>query len=182
MAFEKTISKENLIRLIDELKTTLASKSEGTIHVEDKAIRISKDWSCEVEFEEDEDEAELEIELKWRKTSTSPDLAPGKYEIFQGKDKQWYFHLKAANNQIILASEGYTAKDSAKKGIESVKHNATIEQFEQRVSRAKQTYFVLKAKNGEIIGTSQMYKRKAGCEKGIRSVIHHASATVEELT
>ena len=48
-----------------------------------------------------------------------------KYEIFKSdKDAQFYFHLRAGNGEIILASEGYTAKESAIKGILSVGANA----------------------------------------------------------
>ena len=48
-----------------------------------------------------------------------------KYEIFKSeKDQQFYFHLKAGNGEIILASEGYVAKESAQKGIHSVGVNA----------------------------------------------------------
>ena len=48
----------------------------------------------------------------------------GKFEIFKGKDKQFYFHLKAANGEIIAASEGYPSLSSARKGIASIKYNA----------------------------------------------------------
>jgi uncharacterized protein len=37
---------------------------------------------------------------------------------------QFRFHLKAANGEIIAASQGYETKASAEKGIESVKTNA----------------------------------------------------------
>lgn len=45
----------------------------------------------------------------------------GKFEIFKGKNGNFYFHLKAANGQIIAASEGYTSKQGAQDGIASVK-------------------------------------------------------------
>lgn len=48
----------------------------------------------------------------------------GKFEIFKGKNKQFYFRLKAANGEIVAASEGYKSLQSAKKGIESIKSNA----------------------------------------------------------
>ena len=32
----------------------------------------------------------------------------GKFEIFLGKNDEFYFRLKAGNGQIILGSEGYT--------------------------------------------------------------------------
>ena len=40
------------------------------------------------------------------------------------RDKKWYFHLKAPNNQIICASQGYTTKHACLNGIESIKKNA----------------------------------------------------------
>lgn len=53
-----------------------------------------------------------------------PNYPNPKYEVFLGKDKQFYFRLKAANGEPILASEGYTAKESCNKGILSVGKNA----------------------------------------------------------
>ena len=47
-----------------------------------------------------------------------------RYTLFQGKDRQYYFNLKAANNQIILQSEGYASKQGALNGIASVKRYA----------------------------------------------------------
>ena len=47
-----------------------------------------------------------------------------KFEIYRDKAQQFRFRLKATNGEIILASEGYTAKDSCKNGIESVRKNA----------------------------------------------------------
>jgi len=44
----------------------------------------------------------------------------GKFEIFIGADGQFYFHLKAENGLIIAASQGYTTKQSAQNGIESI--------------------------------------------------------------
>ena len=47
-----------------------------------------------------------------------------KFEIYQGKNQQFYFRLKAGNGETIAVSEGYKSKASAKAGIESVKKNA----------------------------------------------------------
>ena len=51
-----------------------------------------------------------------------------KWEIFSDKAGDYRFRLKAANGEIILAaSEGYTAKSSAKNGIDSVRRNKDSE-------------------------------------------------------
>ncbi len=56
-----------------------------------------------------------------------------KFEIFKDKAGEFRFRLKAANGEIILASEGYTALAGCKNGIESVRKNAvdsTVEKEE----------------------------------------------------
>jgi uncharacterized protein YegP (UPF0339 family) len=47
-----------------------------------------------------------------------------KFEINKDKAGKFRFHLKAANGEIIAASQGYETKESAHKGIESVKTSA----------------------------------------------------------
>jgi len=47
-----------------------------------------------------------------------------KFELFKGTVGQFRFHLKAANGEIIAASQGYTSKAAAQNGIDSIKANA----------------------------------------------------------
>ena len=42
------------------------------------------------------------------------------FEIIKGKNKQYYFRLRAGNREIILQSEGYKRKASAMKGIRAI--------------------------------------------------------------
>lgn len=48
----------------------------------------------------------------------------GKFVLFKGKDKKWYWNLVARNGEIIADSQGYSSKLAAKTGIRSVKRNA----------------------------------------------------------
>lgn len=48
----------------------------------------------------------------------------GKFEISKDKSGKFRFHLRAANGEIIAASQGYETRASAEKGIESIKANA----------------------------------------------------------
>ncbi len=48
----------------------------------------------------------------------------GKFEISKDKSGKFRFHLKAANGEIIAASQGYETKANAEKGIESVRAKA----------------------------------------------------------
>lgn len=47
-----------------------------------------------------------------------------KFEIYLDKAGEYRFRLRASNGENILASEGYKAKSSCKKGIDSVVRNA----------------------------------------------------------
>jgi uncharacterized protein YegP (UPF0339 family) len=94
------------------------------------------------------------------------------YDLKHGANGEKYrFNLKAANGEVVLVSETYESKESALKGIESVKENARIDdRFERKNSKRSEPYFVLKAANGQIIGISEMYSSEAACENGIASV------------
>jgi len=107
-----------------------------------------------------------------------------KYEIFLGKDQQFYFHLKAANGEIILASEGYTQKHNAENAIESVRVNSPFDgNYIDKVAKDSRNYFVLRADNNEVIGTSQMYRSKQGRDIGKASVKENALVSrVDDLT
>lgn len=51
-------------------------------------------------------------------------LTNPKFEIYKDKRGEFRFRLKARNGEIILTGEGYSAKDSCKKGIASICTNA----------------------------------------------------------
>tara|TARA_R110001592_G_scaffold284685_1_gene552997 strand:+ start:5561 stop:6112 length:552 start_codon:yes stop_codon:yes gene_type:complete len=93
------------------------------------------------------------------------------YNLFTGKDDQFYFSLKAGNHEIILQSEGYQSKQGALNGIESVQVNSSDESnYERKIANDGSPYFILKAKNGEPIGKSEMYSSTQAMENGIESV------------
>jgi uncharacterized protein YegP (UPF0339 family) len=106
-----------------------------------------------------------------------------KFVLKKSKD-QFMFNLKAGNGEIILTSERYKAKASAKNGIESVRKNSQDDdRFERKESSNGKSYFILKAMNNEPIGKSEMYNSKSGMENGIKSVKENApTAEVEDLT
>jgi uncharacterized protein YegP (UPF0339 family) len=94
-----------------------------------------------------------------------------KFDLRKSSDGQFYFTLHAANNEKILTSEMYKAREGAEKGIASVKVNAMQDgQFDRRTSKANKPYFVLKALNGEVIGTSEEYSSNEAMENGIAAV------------
>ncbi len=103
----------------------------------------------------------------------------GKFTIYKTDSGKFRFNLKASNGEIILVSELYNAKASAKKGIESVKkHSADPKFFEDRTDKAGKPYFVLKAANHEIIGTGESYSDEKARANGKKSVTKHAAVSV----
>lgn len=109
---------------------------------------------------------------------------PGKYEIKKAKNGQFHFNLKASNGEIILSSEMYVTKRSAKNGIASVQKNAAEPaRFDRRKAKNGKDYFVLKAGNHQMIGQSEMYESAKAMENGIKSVQKNGAATkVEDLS
>ncbi len=109
----------------------------------------------------------------------------GKFEIYKSeKNDQFYFRLKAANGQVVLQSQGYKGKISAKNGIESViKNSKDAKNFEKKEAANGKFYFNLKSTNQQIIGSSQMYASADGRDKGIEAVKTAADgASVVDLT
>jgi uncharacterized protein YegP (UPF0339 family) len=53
-----------------------------------------------------------------------------KFELFKDAAGTFRFHRKAANGEIIAASQGYTSKAAAQTGIASIKDNAASASIE----------------------------------------------------
>ena len=99
----------------------------------------------------------------------------GKFEVYNDAKGGYRFRLKAANGQVILASQGYKEKAGCANGIESVKKNAQDSaRFEKLQSKSGDWYFNLKSTNGQVVGTSQMYSSEAAMDNGIESVGNNA--------
>lgn len=105
----------------------------------------------------------------------------GKFVISRRSDTEFQFNLNADNGEIILTSQGYNAKESCKKGIESVRNNAIDDKkYEIWTATDGRYYFNLKGENNEIIGTSEMYDSTTMRTKGMQSVKTMAPDAIEE--
>jgi uncharacterized protein YegP (UPF0339 family) len=107
-----------------------------------------------------------------------------KFEIKKSRDGKFQFNLVASNGEIILSSQRYKSKGSAKKGIEAVMSNSGDDKrFETKKSKRGEPYFVLKAANGKVIGNSEMYSSEAAMKKGIASIKKSASgAEIKDIS
>jgi hypothetical protein len=106
----------------------------------------------------------------------------GKFVISKRSNGEYQFNLKADNGQVILTSEGYSAKAGCDNGIASVRTNSQDgSKFDRKTSSNGKPFFNLKASNGQIIGTSEMYESEASRDNGIASVKTNApGATVDD--
>jgi uncharacterized protein YegP (UPF0339 family) len=96
------------------------------------------------------------------------------FELYTDKADQFRFRLKAVNGETILASQGYTSKDSALNGIESVKTNAPDDGNYERKTTDAGASFNLLAANKQVVGTSQVYTSESSRDGGIESVKKNA--------
>lgn len=86
-------------------------------------------------------------------------------------DAESYFHLIAADGEVILTSYAYPSKDAAMRGILSAKDNACDDiRYLWKTSRTNEHYFVLETPDGVLIGKSEKFASEAACDQGIESV------------
>lgn len=64
-------------------------------------------------------------------TTTHSEKRIGKFELYKDSGGEWRFRLKAANGEVIAVSEGYTSKDGARNGIDSVRRNARTTRIDE---------------------------------------------------
>lgn len=78
------------------------------------------------------------------------------FVIQQAADRQYYFNLRADNNETILTSETYQSKAAVQSGIQAVRVNAPLDhRYARKMSVDSKPYFVLLAANGEPVGKSE---------------------------
>lgn len=102
---------------------------------------------------------------------------PAAYELKRAKNGKFHFNLLATNGEVILSSQMYTAKATAKKGIAAVQTNCSdASHYDRRKGKGGKPHFVLKSANHRVIGSSETYNSTGAMEKGIKSVMKNGKA------
>ncbi|MGH7280329.1 MAG: YegP family protein [Polyangiaceae bacterium] len=102
-----------------------------------------------------------------------------RFEVFTGEDAKYYFRLRANNGEIVLASQGYTSKESALGGIKSVETNGTDSgNYDLVDANDGQVGFDLKAANGQVIARSETYVSASNADRAIQTCV---SLTAQQL-
>ena len=102
-----------------------------------------------------------------------------RFETVKGSDGKTYVHLRAANGQIVLQTQGYSSKSAAAKGVAAIEAAAVqADRFEVFEGADGQHTFRLTSISGEILGRGEMYATKSNAFRGAARV----RELVRELT
>lgn len=102
------------------------------------------------------------------------------FELFKGEDGKAYFHLRAANGEIMLGSQGYTASASARGGIASVLANGTDASAYEVFETENGAYAIrLVAGNGEVIARGESYASKSNATRAVSRLTEILSGNVK---
>jgi uncharacterized protein len=206
----KILAKNLSLKLIDVAAFGGCMLRQGRPVMDEVNMTRVRDWALELgkKFSTLEPITVVEVLPIVEMPATTAKENEGAFEIILDSAKRFRFHLKAGNGQIIAVSQGYGAKESAIKGIDSIKKNASIAKivdltttneampdtmhakgsvqepvFEIQTNAPDKWRFHLKAANGEIIAVSQSYQTKESAELGIASVQKNArTAKIVDLT
>ena len=104
---------------------------------------------------------------------------PAHFQLAKTRNGKFHFNLIATNGQVILSSQTYASKETARRGIASVQSNAAHQsRYELRSGQGKQCHFVLKAANHRVIGASETYSSTAKLQQGLQSVMKNGGTSV----
>jgi len=113
-----------------------------------------------------------------KSTIEAPAAPIARFQVFQGLDGHYYFHLRAENGAIVLQSQGYTRRSSAVDGTTSVRTNGpTAARYQVKDAANGQAYFVLTAANNQVIGVSETYATRSNAERAAGEVAALLSGT-----
>lgn len=108
-----------------------------------------------------------------------------RFETVEGSDGKTYVHLRAANGQIVLQTQGYASKSAAEKGVAAIEAAAVqADRFEVFEGADGQHTFRLTATSGEILGRGEMYATKSNAFRGaarVRELVRELTA-IDDVT
>jgi uncharacterized protein len=118
------------------------------------------------------DDVDIDLEPACEDDTKCDGVSSEGFELFQGADGRYYFHLVSANGEIIMQSQGYTTKSSAVNGVESVRTNGVYETRYKLKQAANGEYYVnLTARNGAVIASTETYAKAFNAQRGMESTI-----------
>ncbi|MFO0675678.1 MAG: YegP family protein [Polyangiaceae bacterium] len=94
-----------------------------------------------------------------------------RFETFLGEDGKYYFHLRAGNGEIVLASQGYATKSNATRAIATVKATGIYPSNYEVVETIDGQWSVrLVSSNGAILARGESYVSKSNANRAIDTI------------
>lgn len=102
--------------------------------------------------------------------TTEKKKASGKWVIKHKGDGEYTAYLLASNGEILLTSEVYTSVEGAKTGIETIKKNIALGNFDITRDKADRYFYKLKSSKNRLICVGEIYPTRQSCINAIESV------------
>ncbi|MCL5244752.1 YegP family protein [Cellulophaga sp. 20_2_10] len=97
--------------------------------------------------------------------------------IIKNSDNTFTFHLKTANNIVLLQGDNFSSKEELNTTIKNIVPAInSLNIFERKTDYNGKFLFNLKNLEGKVIGKSQFYSSEAGMENGIKNLRNNISS------
>ncbi|HPH65042.1 MAG TPA: DUF1508 domain-containing protein [Kofleriaceae bacterium] len=107
-------------------------------------------------------------------------VVPPKFDLWKNEGGQYYFHLAAANGEILLASQGYDSRMGAINGVLSVLDNGGItSRYAIKQGSNSQYYVSLVAGNNQVIATGEGYSTKSNATRGVKTMVRNIASYLQ---
>lgn len=106
-----------------------------------------------------------------RTTSVLAAPSGAQFQVIRGLSGAYYFHLRAKNGEIVLASQSYSSRASAVNGVTSVQGNGRTPSRFEILENNGAYHFVLKAGNGAVIAHGENYVSKYNAERAVNTIV-----------
>lgn len=124
-----------------------------------------------IEDIENTNEQTEETLMTVKETAVQNKKVTGKWFIKEKGEGEFVAYLYANNKEVMLTSETYSTADGAKKGIETIRKNASDDNnFTYYKDKNNNYYFKLKTSKNRFLCAGATYPNKSACLKSIESV------------
>ena len=159
--------------------------AENAKNVEDSSTVAEPEAAAAEQAKEEANEPSEEKQMKQEKTKAATEKAPaekkkalGKWAVKHKGNNEYMAYLLASNGEVLLTSEVYTTIEGAKTGIETIKKNIALDNFEVVRDKAGRFYYKLKTTANRLLCVGEVYASRQSCNSAIDSVKRFAPSAI----
>ena len=105
----------------------------------------------------------------------------GRWVVKEKGEGEYVAFLYANNKEVLLTSETYSTADGAKKGVATIKKNATDENFAIYKDKNKHFCFKLKNSKNRFLCVGETYPNRNACLNSIESVKNFVDSPISDV-